>query len=411
MNKGEEMKKTYIVIMSFIFSLLLSGCEEKVTKEEVVKGATAKSLSSIETDLKVEFEMKSNGQKNNSSTDISIKYIEEPFLTYMKMKTLEGDIELYLDNESAYILPPEETSWYKKSIDSVPGFAELAENNAFKEDLEKIKKFSEIFTFEQKEDEYILQVNLKESSGKKEKELVLDVLKDSMKNESFELSKINNFFYYIKLDKSYYVNQVKIKADIDLQFDGKPAQYIINVNADYKNINTVKAFSIPQDVRDKAIQQEQVEERYENSLQNNNAGIYPPVESAESYLAFQEEITDQADNVVKKLLDQISKAGSAEFSVLVSDSNYSIDYIIHKAFNTEVPVEFEEHRLALLDFLSFERSLLRYIQTYNSIGELDENKVEVMVSDINRAKDAMSAILTTTLDEDYINDESSIEGF
>lgn len=397
--------------MSFIFSLLLSGCEEKVTKEEVVKGATAKSLSSIETDMKVEFEMKSNGQKNNSSTDISIKYIEEPFLTYMKMKTLEGDIELYLDNESAYILPPEDTSWYKKSIDSVPGFAELAENNAFKEDLEKIKKFSEIFTFEQKEDEYILQVNLKESSGKKEKELVLDVLKDSMKNESFELSKINNFFYYIKLDKSYYVNQVKIKADIDLQFDGKPAQYIINVNADYKNINTVKAFSIPQDVRDKAIQQEQVGERYENSLQNNNAGIYPPVESAESYLAFQEEITDQADNVVKKLLDQISKAGSAEFSVLVSDSNYSIDYIIHKAFNTEVPVEFEEHRLALLDFLSFERSLLRYIQTYNSIGELDENKVEVMVSDINRAKDAMSAILTTTLDEDYINDESSIEGF
>lgn len=405
------MKKTYIVIMSFIFSLLLSGCEEKVTKEEVVKGATAKSLSSIETDLKVEFEMKSNGQKHNSSTDISIKYMEEPFLTYMKMKTLEGDIELYLDNESAYILPPEETSWYKKSIDSVPDLAELAENNAFKEDLEKIKKFSEIFTFEQKEDEYILQVNLQESSGKKEKELVLDVLKDSMKNESLELSKINNFFYYIKLDKSYYVNQVKIKADIDLQFDGKPAQYIINVNADYKNINTVKAFSIPQDVREKAIQQEQVEKRYENSLQNNNAGIYPPVESAESYLAFQEEVTDQADNVVKKLLDQISKAGSAEFSVLVSDSNYSIDYIIHKAFNTEVPVEFEEHRLALLDFLSFERSLLRYIQTYNSIGELDENKVEVMVSDINRAKDAMSAILTTTLEEDYIDDETSIEGF
>jgi hypothetical protein len=405
------MKKSYIVIMSFIFSLLLSGCEEKVTKEEVVKGATAKSLSSIETDLKVEFEMKSNGQKHNSSTDISIKYMEEPFLTFMKMKTLEGDIELYLDNESAYILPPEETSWYKKSIDSVPEFAELAENNAFKEDLEKIKKFSEIFTFEQKEDEYILQVNLQESSGKKEKELVLDVLKDSMKNESLELSKINNFFYYIKLDKSYYVNQVKIKADIDLQFDGKPAQYIINVNADYKNINTVKAFSIPQDVREKAIQQEQVEKRYENSLQNNNAGIYPPVESAESYLAFQEEVTDQADNVVKKLLGQISKAGSAEFSVLVSDSNYSIDYIIHKAFNTEVPIEFEEHRLALLDFLSFERSLLRYIQTYNSIGELDENKVEVMVSDINRAKDAMSAILTTTLEEDYINDESSIEGF
>lgn len=405
------MKKAYIVIMSFIFSLLLNGCEERVTKEEVVKGATAKSLSSIETDLKVEFEMKSNGQKNNSSTDISIKYIEEPFLTHMKMKTLEGDIELYLDNESAYILPPEETSWYKKSIDSVPGFAELAENNAFKEDLEKIKKFSEIFTFEQKEDEYILQVNLKESSGKKEKELVLDVLKDSMKNESFDLSKINNFYYYIKLDKSYYVNQVKIKADIDLQFDGKPAQYIINANADYKNINKVKAFSIPQDVKDKAIQQDQVEERYENSLQNNNAGIYPPVESAESYLAFQQEVTDQSDNVVMKLLDQISKAGSAEFSVLVSDSNFSIDYIIHKAFNTEAPVEFEEHRLALLDVLYFERSLLRYIQTYNSIGELDENKVEVMVSDINRAKDAMSAILTATLEEDNINDGITIEGF
>lgn len=405
------MKKAYIVIMSFIFSLLLNGCEERVTKEEVVKGATAKSLSSIETDLKVEFEMKSNGQKNNSSTDISIKYIEEPFLTHMKMKTLEGDIELYLDNESAYILPPEETSWYKKSIDSVPGFAELAENNAFKEDLEKIKKFSEIFTFEQKEDEYILQVNLKESSGKKEKELVLDVLKDSMKNESFDLSKINNFYYYIKLDKSYYVNQVKIKADIDLQFDGKPAQYIINANADYKNINKVKAFSIPQDVKDKAIQQDQVEERYENSLQNNNAGIYPPVESAESYLAFQQEVTDQSDNVVMKLLDQISKAGSAEFSVMVSDSNFSIDYIIHKAFNTEAPVEFEEHRLALLDVLYFERSLLRYIQTYNSIGELDANKVEVMVSDINRAKDAMSAILTSTLEEDNINDGITIEGF
>lgn len=217
--------------------------------------------------------------------------------------------------------------------------------------------------------------------------------------------------YYIKLDKSYYVNQVKIKADIDLQFDGKPAQYIINANAEYKNINTVKAFSIPEEVRDKAIQQERVEKRYENSLNNNNAGNYPTVESAESYLAFQEEITVQADNVVVKLLDQISKAGSAEFSVLVRDSNYSIDYIIHKAFNTEVPVEFEDHRLALLDFLSFERSLLRYIQTYNSIGELDGNQVEVMVTDINRAKDAMSAILTSILEEEMITDEISIEGF
>lgn len=143
-------------------------------------------------------------------------------------------------------------------------------------------------------------------------------------------------------------------------------------------------------------------EFYDNSLSNNAPDIYPPAESVESYLAFQKEIESLSDNVITKLLNQLSKAGSEEFTVIIKDSNDSLDFIYHKAYNTAVPNECAEHRDALLELLEFEKSLLLYIQSNSQSGNLSRTQMGSMMSDIHRAREEAKGRLIIILKENNI---------
>jgi predicted RND superfamily exporter protein len=249
------MKKSRLLaVISLLLVLLLGACGTKVTKEEVVDGAFKNSINSLDADMKTEFEINANGQKVNQTIDINMKYLDDPFIAHMKMNTVDGDMELYIDKESAYVIMPGVKEWIKAPVSNVPEFEKLASGDGVKEDLEQLKKFSELFEFKEEKDGYILSVELDSSSTDQEKELVMDVLKESLQDESVELSKVNKFIYHLKLDKKYFLKQVKSDADLDLVMDGESGKIIIKVQADYKEINSVKAFSIPQEVKDSAVE-------------------------------------------------------------------------------------------------------------------------------------------------------------
>lgn len=248
------MKKfSVLTAISLLLVLVLGACGTKVTKEEVINGAFKNSLNSFVADMKTEIEINANGQKSNQTLDINMKYLDDPFMTHMKMTTINGDMELYIDKESAYVAAPGTSEWIKAPISSVPEFEELASGDSIKEDLEKMKKFSDLFEFKEEKDGYILSVELDSSSTDKEKELVKDVLKESMQEQSVELNNVNKFIYHLKLDKNYYLKQIKTDADLDLVMDGESGQIMIKLQADYKEMNSVKAFSIPQEVKDSAV--------------------------------------------------------------------------------------------------------------------------------------------------------------
>ncbi|RSD29577.1 DUF6612 family protein [Mesobacillus subterraneus] len=248
------MKKfSFLTAISLLLVLVLSACGTKVTKEEVISGAFRNTINSFDTDMKTEFEMNANGQKVNQTVDIHMKYLDDPFMAQMKLSTIDGDMELYIDKESAYMTMPGTTEWLKTSVSSVPEFEKLANGDGIKEDLDKLKKFSDLFELKEEKDGYLLSVELDSSSTDKEKELVKDVLKESLQDESIELNKVNKFIYYLKLDKNYYLKQVKADADLDLVMDGESGEIVIKVQADYKEINSVEAFSVPQEVKDSAV--------------------------------------------------------------------------------------------------------------------------------------------------------------
>ncbi|WP_043931065.1 DUF6612 family protein [Bacillus sp. EB01] len=248
------MKKITVVIASLILMLIISGCGTKVTKEEVVSGAVKKSLNSFETDMKTEFKISSNGQDISSTTDIALVYKDDPFITHMKMSMIEGEIELYIDKESAYMKMPGEEGWIQAPTGSIPEFEEMASGDSIKKDLEKINEFSELFSFEQKDGGYVLDVKLDENSSDKEKELVTSVLTEELQNQSIKVSKVNKFNYSYTIDKDYNLKNVLTEADLEIVMDGQTTQISIKADADYKNINSVKDFSIPAEVTDNVIE-------------------------------------------------------------------------------------------------------------------------------------------------------------
>ncbi|OCA87808.1 hypothetical protein A8F94_08165 [Bacillus sp. FJAT-27225] len=252
------MKKITVVIASLILMLIISGCgtSTKVTKEDVISGALNKSMDSFETDMKTELKISSNGQDISSTMDIALVYKKEPFLTHMKMSTIEGEIELYIDRESTYMMMPAEEGWIKAPTGSIPEFEEMANGDSIQKDLDKIKEFSELFSFKQIDDGYVLDVKLDENSSDQEKELVTSVLTEEMKNQSIELLKINSFNYSYKIDKDYNLKNVLTEADLEVNVNGETTLISIKADADYKNINGVKDFSIPAEVKDHVIEME-----------------------------------------------------------------------------------------------------------------------------------------------------------
>ncbi|WP_409298943.1 DUF6612 family protein [Peribacillus sp. SCS-26] len=247
------MKKTILFTTALIVFALLSGCGTKASKEDVINGAFKKPINSFDAEMKTEFEISANGQKSNQTIDMDIKYLDKPFITHLVMDTIDGEMELYLDKEYAYIDSGDST-WMKTPTDSVPEFKDLASDDSVKEDLENIKKFEELFELEEIKDGYNLKVNLDKTSSQKEKDLVLKMLDGNMGEEKPDSIKINKFDYTLTLDKEYNIKKVVTDASIKMEKDGQSGDVKVKLNADYKNMNSVKSFSIPEDVKANAVE-------------------------------------------------------------------------------------------------------------------------------------------------------------
>lgn len=246
------MKKILFLLVAAM-AIVLAGCgSTSVSKEDVVSKALNAEINSAEVTGKVDVKLGSNGENMEQSIDLSVKYSEEPFLTYVKMGTVEGDIEMYLDKDNAYMFIPGMDGWMKTPTSDTAELAELAEGQSIQEDLDKLEKFEDLFTFESVEDGYELKVQLKEDATEEEFALVQEVLKDSIQDVQYEDIKINAFDYTLTLDKEYLLKSALAKLDLEVTAEGEKVQMATTADVKYTNVNKLKDFAIPAEVVENA---------------------------------------------------------------------------------------------------------------------------------------------------------------
>lgn len=248
------MKKILFFVVVAI-SILLAGCgSTSVSKEDVVNKALNTEINSAEVNGKIDVKVVSNGENMDQSMDLSMKYSQEPFLTYVKMGTVEGNIEMYIDETNTYMQIPEMNGWMKTPTGNTAEFAEIAEGQSIQEDLDKLEKFEDLFKFETVEDGYALQVQLTEDASEDEFALVQEVLKESVQDLQFEDVKINSFDYVLTLDKEYLLKSAVAKIDIEVTAEGETVNMATTADVKYSNVNKLKDFTIPTEVSENAVE-------------------------------------------------------------------------------------------------------------------------------------------------------------
>jgi hypothetical protein len=249
------MKRISFVLFISILFAILSGCGAHITKEEFVNKALENEITSFETDAMIKGEVTANGQSMTQSMKMDMKYVTEPVLAHVNISTVDQKIEMYLDEEDVYLNQNGKDDWMKTSIEKIPSFAELADGNAISEEIVRLKDFEELFTFKEKDNEFILNVNLNEETNEKGIELLKELLMEEMQTElKLEDIKINEFDYTLKFDKKILLKSTTANLDLEVIVDGNPQRIVSNLQATFKNVNKVGAFDIPGEAINNAIE-------------------------------------------------------------------------------------------------------------------------------------------------------------
>jgi hypothetical protein len=249
------MKRISFVLFILILFAALSGCGAHITKGEFVNKALENEITSFETNAVIKGEVTANGQSLTQSMKMDMKYVTEPVLAHVNISTVDQKIEMYLDEEDVYLNQNGKDDWMKTSIEKIPSFAELADGNAISEEIVRLKDFEELFTFKEKDNEFILNVNLNEETNEKGIELLKELLMEEMQTElKLEDIKINEFDYTLKFDKKILLKSTTANLDLEVIVDGNPQRIVSNLQATFKNVNKVGAFDIPGEAINNAIE-------------------------------------------------------------------------------------------------------------------------------------------------------------
>ncbi|MBO8155079.1 MAG: hypothetical protein H0Z32_01345 [Bacillaceae bacterium] len=240
--------KRIVLYVVWLSILITAGCGNKISKEEIITNAVNKDINSVELNGTVHVKVSSQNQFMTQSMDLHMKFIQEPFLSYMKLNTIDGKLELYIDEDTTYMKSPDMNQWLKVQTKSVPELAAMASDNSLKKEFERLHDFINLYELEKAGDDYILKVKLNESADDQEIELVKNIIVDAAGDTDFEITNLNSFDYEITLDKNYLLKSAESTIDTELKFGEKIDNFIVEINVNYKNFNNVKAFSVPDNI-------------------------------------------------------------------------------------------------------------------------------------------------------------------
>lgn len=240
----------------------------ELTLEEVLEKSTEASnnLKSFTVQMSLEQDITSDQDEMNMQTqsEIEMNVVQEPMAFYQKMKMSLGETEESFETESyfteqgMYFFEPSGQQWMKFPQEMTDMFLQMSGKQTNPGDeLKKLQKFVDDFTFEQDSQNYIL--NLKASGDKFNefiKETAAEALPPEMAQENFmDSMKINAVEYKFIIDKESF-NPVALDMNMDMEITAEDQTISMKqkMHGQYSNHNNVEAITVPQEVIDSAVE-------------------------------------------------------------------------------------------------------------------------------------------------------------
>lgn len=244
-----------------------------LTIEEVFEKAKEASdkVESMKIEMAIQQNMKAETLGIDMDTDIEIamEIIEEPIALHQVMKVGigEGDnekleTELYMAEEGLFMKEPMTDNWISlppEMFEEVSASIGVGENPSL--NLDSLEKLVDDFTFEQNDEDYIL--NLK-ASGEQYKELMLEVLESSGitaglgedETEFLNNMVIHQLDYELFIDKKTFdTRKFNLSMDMEIGMEGEQTRIVQNLVANISQINDIEKIVVPDEVKDNALKQ------------------------------------------------------------------------------------------------------------------------------------------------------------
>ncbi|MBS4191789.1 hypothetical protein KHA94_16490 [Bacillus sp. FJAT-49705] len=287
------MKKTLSILTGFFLIFMLAACNQtaqpvnepakndgktekqsELTLEEVFKKSTEASsnLKSFSVKMDMEQDMSSDQEELNMKTQsvIDMKVVTEPMAFHQKMNMkLDGEsyeTESYFSEDGMFFYEPTGQQWMKFTQDMTDAFLQMSGQQQANpgEELQKLQKFADDFTFEQDSKNYILKLN---ASGEKFSEFIKEMATKALPpelagdeealNEVLKNMKINKVNYEFLINKeTFYPDAVNVNMEMEMTAEGQTMVMKQKVNGQYSDHNKVDKITVPQEIIDSAVEME-----------------------------------------------------------------------------------------------------------------------------------------------------------
>lgn len=282
------MKKITPMIFAAFLMLLLGACDqtaEPVKEKSAVTKETESDLNleqvmtqSMEASEKVKSfavkmdmtqEMSVGEEKDAMDMDstIDMKVVTEPMSLYQKMDMDMNEAgtktayttETYFAPEGIFILDPSTNQWTKfpkETSDELMQTSNQQSNPS--EELKKLEKFVDDFTFEQDADNFILTLN---ANGDKVTDFIKETVQGTLPQdlyadgEVFNNMKINEVKYEILINKkTMYPTSLNTVMDMELTSGEETIKLKQTMKGKYSDYNKIEEVKVPQEVIEKAVE-------------------------------------------------------------------------------------------------------------------------------------------------------------
>ncbi|WP_078431840.1 DUF6612 family protein [Metabacillus halosaccharovorans] len=287
------MKKTLPLIFAFFLMLLLAACDQTaetvneksdVSKENVEKGnnselnleqvmtqstEASEKVKSFAVKMDMTQEMSIGEQKDamDMVSTIDMIVVTDPMTLYQKMDMDMNEAgtktayttETYFSPEGIFVFDSSSNQWSKFPKETSDQLMQMSDQQSNpSEELKKLEKFVDDFTFEQDADNYILTLN---ATGDKFTDFIKETVQGTLPQdlyadgEVFNNMKINKVKYEIIINKeTMYPTTLNTVMDMELSADGETIKIKQNMEGDYSEYNKIDEVKIPQEVIDNAVE-------------------------------------------------------------------------------------------------------------------------------------------------------------
>lgn len=300
------MKKGFLVFVAGILAFVLAACNDKaeptedaskenesdMSAEEVYTKAleASEDMESAEVTMNMNQQMDPEGEEGSVETDsnFDMQMTMEPLAMYMDgtttmkmdgadaedMPDMDMDMEIYMVDDGMYMYSDQIGTWMKMDGASMDMVEEMAGQQPDpSEQLKMIKDYTDDLSFEQSDDEFILKLD---ADGEKFNDFFHDMIEENLSSDMleqmgedqqdiFDDMNINSMSLELGVDKETFdMNTYNVDMDMTMEVEGQTLNIAQTMESEYSNFNNVDPIEVPDDVKDEAIDQDEMMEQQGN---------------------------------------------------------------------------------------------------------------------------------------------------